>query len=64
MANLTGFRVAATPVHGGLPEVHVPAVRVYVHPPEQDRIISAGLLKDRFRGRTRATSKRGVRSWD
>jgi len=41
-ANMTGFRVAAW---RGLPEQRVPSVRVYVHPPEEDHLISKGLLK-------------------
>jgi FkbM family methyltransferase len=51
IANMTGFRAASfsyketsTNVTILLPEVQVPTVRVYVHPPEQDYIISRGLL--------------------
>ena len=51
IANMTGFRAASfsyketsTNVTIRLPEVQVPTVRVYVHPPEQDYIISRGLL--------------------
>ena len=51
IANMTGFRAASfsyketsTNITIRLPEVQVPTVRVYVHPPEQDYIISRGLL--------------------
>jgi len=41
-ANMTGFRVAAS---REFPQLDVPSVRVYVHPPGEDTIMSKGLLE-------------------
>ena len=42
IANMTGFRVVPS---CGVPELSVPSVRVYVHPPAEDHIVSKGLLE-------------------